>query len=255
MTAIPRHTSRRSPRRDWNKVEQHDFTPPGQPTRRAPVVYVAVDSQASYFLPGEHVVDGTLDDSALGDGQLRDAGIGLEILNQAPPWIQWPGKWGDDAGVRLVPRASPISGRTRAGSTCPPPPLELRFVPRGGVCASAAPTGRPAEVASCLQLRAFRPGTSMVGKYGSTTPCRLSALHVRPGASHSPSRAVAVRTLTPGSTTSPRTAARRKLTFPYGAGAPGPFRLRLDAVRTSHCELGWQRGPPIGLPAPMSRPH
>jgi len=66
----------------WRDMERAD------PRGENPVVYVAANSHASYFFPGEyHWVD---IDNALGDYLTV-----WPALRSVGPWIQWPGSWGD----------------------------------------------------------------------------------------------------------------------------------------------------------------
>jgi hypothetical protein len=58
-----------------------------------PVVYVARGSHASYFEPGLYGTKGWFD---VADGEGRCPDLDLEVIDDdAPPWVGWPGQWGD----------------------------------------------------------------------------------------------------------------------------------------------------------------
>jgi hypothetical protein len=57
----------------------------------APVVYPARGTHASYFEPGLHKTEVWWD---IADGLRRAPPLRLVILDPAPGWLAWPGKWG-----------------------------------------------------------------------------------------------------------------------------------------------------------------
>lgn len=84
-------------RRDWVEVER---------VSGRPVVYVARGSHASYFKPGLYDTKGWFD---VADGEGRRPDLELEVIDDSrPPWVHWPGRWGDTSPrapwlVRLLP--------------------------------------------------------------------------------------------------------------------------------------------------------
>jgi hypothetical protein len=71
--------------RSWEAVEK---TPDGRP-----VVYPGRGSHASYFEPGLYETAGWFD---IADGKRDTPELELEILHDGqPPWVLWPGFWGD----------------------------------------------------------------------------------------------------------------------------------------------------------------
>jgi hypothetical protein len=70
------------------------------------MVYVARGSHASYFEPGFHQTEAWYD---LADGKRNSPRCTLEIVtDDDPPWIAWPGVWGDTrARVGGIDQPSP----------------------------------------------------------------------------------------------------------------------------------------------------
>ena len=91
---------------EWSKVETYDLVEGGVVVREAPVVYVAAESQASYFVPGDHHRGGGLpDDPADGQGEIRSTEPGLVSLAGPLAWAIWPGQWGEDGSSPRSPGA------------------------------------------------------------------------------------------------------------------------------------------------------
>jgi hypothetical protein len=70
----------------WNAVTKTDGHP---------VVYVALDSHASYFRAGDYG-DPDPDDSADGAGGTVQPAV-IQVGEEDTDWVRWPGRWGDSA--------------------------------------------------------------------------------------------------------------------------------------------------------------
>jgi hypothetical protein len=116
----------------WAKVWKEVVSDPITGTREAPVVYVAAASQASYFVPGEHV-RGVRNDLAYGDGDVREP-ILDSIDDSFPAWVRWPGRWGSDDGAITKSPRGPTTQEQRWST-----PDE--FNANAGICSN--PDGTP----------------------------------------------------------------------------------------------------------------
>ena len=112
--------------RTWDEVEKTDDG--------RPVVYPARGSHASYFEPGLYETVGWYD---IADGKRDTPELGLEILaDDAPPWVVWPGYWGDTRKVKPLDEDSPQG----------PGPHDQWLDPAGLIeAAIVRPHKRPAE--------------------------------------------------------------------------------------------------------------
>jgi hypothetical protein len=78
---------RNAEERPWSDVKRGDRRPD------APLVYPGRGSHASYFEPGLYQTEAWFD---IADGKRRTPELTLEVVQDAaPPWIAWPGQWGD----------------------------------------------------------------------------------------------------------------------------------------------------------------
>jgi hypothetical protein len=78
---------RQAEKRPWSEVKRVD----GRPD--TPLVFPGRGSHASYFEPGLYETEAWFD---IADGKRTTPELTLEIVEDAkPPWIGWPGRWGD----------------------------------------------------------------------------------------------------------------------------------------------------------------
>jgi Vacuolar protein sorting-associated protein 62 len=112
--------------RTWDDVEKTDDG--------RPVVYPARGSHAAYFEAGLYETVGWYD---IADGKRDSPDLALEILrDDAPPWVVWPGWWGDTKKVKRLDEDSPRG----------PGPHDQWLDPAGLIeKAIARPRKRPAE--------------------------------------------------------------------------------------------------------------
>lgn len=84
---------------DWASVERT--------TEDRPIVYVGINSHASYFGSSRIPAPYNSSDRADGFGGVGDPGI-EEVRDDSPTWVQWPGHWGDsDSNSPPGPRFQP----------------------------------------------------------------------------------------------------------------------------------------------------
>ena len=124
--------------RPWDEVEKTDDG--------RPVVYPGRGSHASYFAPGLHETQGWFD---IADGRRDTPDLELEILrDDDPPWVVWPGFWGDTKKRFFLEDESPtgpgahlqwtdpawLEGKVLVlASSRPPAPPELEAVRAHGL--------------------------------------------------------------------------------------------------------------------------
>ena len=130
---------RQAEKRPWAQVGKV----PSDPNR--PMVYVARGSHASYFEPGFHQTEAWYD---LADGKRNSPRTTLEIVgDDEPPWIAWPGVWGDTrARVGGIDQPSPRGPAAHAQWTDPESMLATAWEPqrKDAVAAPAVIIGRRA---------------------------------------------------------------------------------------------------------------
>ena len=93
------------------------------------MVYVARGSHASYFDPGFHQTEAWYD---LADGKRNSPRCALEVVtDDDPPWIAWPGVWGDTrARVGGIDQPSPRGPSAHASWTDPDAALATAWQPQ-----------------------------------------------------------------------------------------------------------------------------
>lgn len=77
---------KKAQRRPWDRVEKDPDNPD------TALVYVARGSHASYFEPGVHPTEVWAD---VCDGGRTGPPARLLLVDDATPWVRWPGHWGD----------------------------------------------------------------------------------------------------------------------------------------------------------------
>jgi hypothetical protein len=86
-------------RRLWSDV----MTAPGSPD--TPLVYPGRGSHAAYFEPGVYETEVWFD---IADGKRETPELALEIVgDDSPPWVAWPGLWGDTQPTNPAETRSP----------------------------------------------------------------------------------------------------------------------------------------------------
>jgi hypothetical protein len=80
---------------------KREFWTVEQTHHKRPVVYVALDSHANYFVPGQ-----VLEDRCDGEGRVLDD----YELRAFGPWCGWGGRWGNSAGQGESPRSPGCQG-------------------------------------------------------------------------------------------------------------------------------------------------
>jgi hypothetical protein len=119
---------REGERCEWSRVQKSEAG--------HPVVYVAVDSHASYFTPGDHdYLSGIETDWAPGDDLVR---VVPEVVDTSgnPGWVRWPGIWGGSEASPQGPRfqgaksSDPFGWQSGAGG-CSAPIQSRRFTGAG----------------------------------------------------------------------------------------------------------------------------
>jgi hypothetical protein len=122
-------------RRPWSDVEK-------APDRTdSPVVYVARGSHASYFERGFHETEAWYD---LADGKRDTPWLELVIVDDdAPPWVRWPGRWGD---------TRPSLGAVHQSSPTGPGRKEHWLHPERLLDDARRPTRRPSPAAPAVEV-------------------------------------------------------------------------------------------------------
>jgi hypothetical protein len=87
-------------KRPWSEVPRAPNSPD------TPLVYPGRGSHASYFEPGLYETEAWFD---IADGKRHTPELQLELVeDHAPPWISWPGMWGDtEANIPGLEQPSP----------------------------------------------------------------------------------------------------------------------------------------------------
>ncbi len=148
---------RQAEKRPWAQVGKV----PSDPNR--PMVYVARGSHASYFEPGFHQTEAWYD---LADGKRNSPRTTLEIVaDDEPPWIAWPGVWGDTrARVGGIDQPSPRGPSAHAQWTDPEQHAGHRVgTPAQGRRRGARGDHRPPGGQDAHRLRLHPPGRTAGG--------------------------------------------------------------------------------------------
>jgi hypothetical protein len=194
-------------RRAWRDVA----TAQGAP--QTPLVYVARGSHAAYFAPGTHWT-GTWFDHADGKGP-KIAPALTDLGDPAPPWVAWPGSWGD-----TKPTGAPLDTASPRGPARHAQWSDPEALVRTAQATAAAPKPpAPAPIAAPTATARREDGHLKVA-YEAPPGTRAIILAVRPAGSPQPAQTHAV----------PTQAAQGELELPLGAHHDGPLEVLVSAA-------------------------